>query len=234
MPNDKGTAARFYLNANWEAEQGEWECVKECPVAGLDEQAGERVSGGKRGGTTYIHALPHYTGEGKQMEHNTYGDSGNASRFYLNADFAAETAERLAQEDPFRYCPKASKGERQKGLDDFYWKRDKDSLSGFVRVSKEEWEALDKRERAQGNIHSTVKPLSLLVWLAKLLAPPPEYAPRRLLVPFAGSGSEVLAAMTSGGWEEVVGVELIQDYVNIANARIARARAEMAQMGLNI
>jgi len=149
-----------------------------------------------------------------------YDDSGGASRFYPNADWTHEVAEQLAQADPVRYQSKAPKKERNSGLDDFYWRRDKASPTGFVRVSQEEWEALPKRQRARGNIHSTVKPLSLLKWLASLLLPPPEYAPRRILVPFSGSGSEAISAALVG-FEEVTAVEMLRDYCDIAEARAA-------------
>jgi hypothetical protein len=80
------------------------------------------------------------------------------------------------------------------------------------------------RERDAGttgnNYHPTVKPLALLQWLATLLLPPPDYAPRRLLVPFAGSGSECIAAQLSG-WEEVLGIEASPEYCAIAQARLA-------------
>jgi hypothetical protein len=67
--------------------------------------------------------------------------------------------------------------------------------------------------------HPTVKPIALNIWLCRLLAPPPEYAPRRLLVPFAGSGSEVIAAILSGCWEEVIGIDNNAEYCEIAEAR---------------
>jgi len=133
-----------------------------------------------------------------------------------------------------RYCPKAAKSERNKGLDAFFWRKDKASPTGFVRITEEEWEALGEEEqrlkaqtgkrvslRARGNIHPTVKPLSLTKWLASLLSPPKEYAPRRLFIPFAGVASEMCGAILSGGFEEVVGVEMIPDYVDIAEARAA-------------
>jgi hypothetical protein len=65
-------------------------------------------------------------------------------------------------------------------------------------------------ERSEGlpgrNPHPTVKPIALCQWLATLLLPPAAYAPRRLLNPFAGSGSEAIGA-TLAGWEEIVGIE---------------------------
>jgi site-specific DNA-methyltransferase (adenine-specific) len=74
------------------------------------------------------------------------------------------------------------------------------------------------------NSHPTIKPIALTEYLARLLLPPVEYAPRRVFVPFAGAGSEAIGAMRAG-WEEVVGVEMMNDeehnYVDIARARVA-------------
>jgi DNA modification methylase len=79
-----------------------------------------------------------------------------------------------------------------------------------------------KGERGAGNTHPTVKPLALTTYLAKLVLPPAreDGAPRRLLVPFAGSGSEVLGGLAAG-WDEVVGIEREPEYVAIAKQRIA-------------
>ena len=65
----------------------------------------------------------------------------------------------------------------------------------------------------------TVKPIDLTRWLSTLLLPPAEYAPRRILIPFSGSGSECIGAMLAG-WEEIIGIEMEQEYVEIAEARI--------------
>jgi hypothetical protein len=122
-----------------------------CPIARLDEQAGERKSGG--GIKNPIVNQPYNsnrTWSASKTRGNKSGryepDSGGASRFYPNADWQHEVAEQLAQADPVRYQPKAPKKERNSGLDDFYWRRDKASPTGFVRVSQEEWEALPKRQ----------------------------------------------------------------------------------------
>lgn len=64
-----------------------------------------------------------------------------------------------------------------------------------------------------------VKPISLARWLATLLLPPAEYAPRRLLVPFAGVASEMIGAALAG-WECVIGVEGEREYVDIGRARL--------------
>lgn len=94
----------------------------------------------------------------------------------------------------FRYAKKARIAEREAGL----------------------FETLDGRD----NDHPTVKPVSLCRWLATLLLPPPrESGTRRLLVPFSGSGSEMIGAMLAG-WDEVVGVEMNADYCEIARNRL--------------
>jgi len=226
---DKGTAARFYHQAGWE-----YECMESCPIHRLDEQAGERGASapvlGHEPSRTGSHGIyGHY----ERVPGPYHADSGGASRFYAQADWSHEIAERLATGDPVRYCPKAAKRERNEGLDDFYWRKDKDSPIGFVRITKDEWEALGEEEqrikaetgkrvslRAQGNVHPTLKSISLCKWLAALLLPPKEYAPRRILIPFAGTFSEGIGAILAG-WDEVVGVEIHEDHCVMAEARAA-------------
>jgi len=65
-----------------------------------------------------------------------------------------------------------------------------------------------------------VKPISLCIWLSTLLLPPAAYAPRRLLIPFGGTGSEAIGALLAG-WEQVVLVEQSEEYCALAAARIA-------------
>jgi site-specific DNA-methyltransferase (adenine-specific) len=74
-----------------------------------------------------------------------------------------------------------------------------------------------KRERGEGNAHPTVKPIDLMRYLARLIMPP---RPVRILVPFAGSGSEMIGCMLAG-WPEVIGIEREAEYVQIARARLA-------------
>lgn len=69
------------------------------------------------------------------------------------------------------------------------------------------------------NHHPTVKPVDLTAYLAKLLLPPECDTPRRILVPFCGSGSEIIGALRAG-WNEAVGIELEPEYVEIAARRI--------------
>ena len=120
----------------------------------------------------------------------TYGDSGSASRFF--------------------YTAKASKSERNAGLEGFEPQitndgREKDIDNAFQRGTT-----------LRSNHHPTVKPLSLTKYLATLIKPP---TGGRLLVPFSGSGSEMIGALQAG-WEYVEGVELTEEYIPIAEARI--------------
>ena len=78
----------------------------------------------------------------------------------------------------------------------------------------------NKKERNEGiehnNNHPTVKPIALCEYLAKMILPPNEH---KLLVPFSGSGSEVIGALKAG-WKDVTGIEISDEYVEIAKARI--------------
>lgn len=188
-----------------------WQCHPDCPVRKLGEQSGERQSGG-------------YPPEGGQRSHNvTYGEpnkrgeqkfthsSGTAARFFFQSHWMYE---RLEQENPILYCPKATRKERDAGCDSIPTRtRNRVNPGGL------ENEPRFAPVKAK-NIHPTVKPIALAKWLATLLLPPEEYAPRRLLVPFAGSGSEMIGALLAG-WEEIIGVELLEENIAIARARIA-------------
>ena len=56
-------------------------------------------------------------------------------------------------------------------------------------------------------------------YLARLIMPP---VPGKILVPFAGSGSEMIGALLAG-WTDVTGIEREAEYVEIARARVALA-----------
>ena len=63
-----------------------------------------------------------------------------------------------------------------------------------------------------------MKPIQLTEYLARLILPPTS-SPRRLFVPFAGVGSEMIGAMLAG-WTEVVGIERKAEYVEQGRARL--------------
>lgn len=79
-----------------------------------------------------------------------------------------------------------------------------------------------KRERGEGNVHPTVKPVALMAYLCRLVTPPGGL----VLDPFMGSGSTGLAALAEGF--EFLGIERDPDYLAIAEERIARALSDSA------
>lgn len=185
----------------------------------LDEEAARRLgkqSGELKSGTNCIrrqegHFLEH-GGLGKAGDEQvTYGDSGSPARFFFNVDW------QLEQADPVFYCAKASRKERDRGLEGTFKAA---GCYGEFAARVENGVATNPRTNSpRRNPHPTVKPLKLTQWLATLLLPPKEYAPRRILVPFAGSGSEMIGAALAG-WEEIVGVDKEAEYVEIAEARL--------------
>jgi len=79
-----------------------------------------------------------------------------------------------------------------------------------------------KKERpvVDGVAHPTVKPLSLMRWLVRLVTPPGGV----VLDPFAGSGTTVEAALLEGF--DVIGIEREADYLPLIAARINRTEGE--------
>jgi hypothetical protein len=182
----------------------------------LDEQSGHSVSA----------ANVRHNGEyksvakGYETPHDTYGhsDSGGASRFFFRV------AEQLDDADPVRYCAKASRSERDAGLDGFEAK----TVPQEYGLSDSDGLRAPHKNSPQRNSHPTIKPLALTRYLATLLLPPAEYAPRRLFVPFAGVASECIGAMQAG-WEQVTGVELTEEYIPIGQARVEYWQGQVQQ-----
>ncbi len=145
-------------------------------------------------------------------------------RWPANLILDEEAGAMLGEKARFFYSAKASRSEKDKGLEDYYWMRT--GHGDWIRIQEERWAELDKSIRARGCIHPTVKPLGLLRHLATLILPPiPETGkttlahPRRLLVPFSGSGSEMIAGLQAG-WDIVEGIEMKEDYTMMATDRI--------------
>lgn len=70
-------------------------------------------------------------------------------------------------------------------------------------------------ERGKDNTHPTVKPIALMKYILKLLAPPGNPT---CLDPFAGSGSTLVAAKELG--INCIGIEKQEEYVEIARKRV--------------
>jgi site-specific DNA-methyltransferase (adenine-specific) len=132
---------------------------------------------------------------GKNMgESAFYGDTGSAARFF--------------------YCAKASKRDRNEGLDDSYAKQVDETRKVGSRGGN------NPRNRGANeriNHHPTVKPTALMQYLVRLVTP----GGGIVLDPFMGSGSTGKAAMLEGF--DFIGIEQEIDYLKIAQARIEHA-----------
>ncbi len=71
-----------------------------------------------------------------------------------------------------------------------------------------------KSERGQGNNHPTVKPITLMRYLVRLVTPPGGI----VLDPFCGSGSTGVAAVMEGF--RFIGIDIVEEYCEIARKRI--------------
>lgn len=71
-----------------------------------------------------------------------------------------------------------------------------------------------KSDRGPNNTHPTVKPLALMQYLCRLVTPPGG----RILDPFAGSGSTIVAALREGFI--ATGIELIDEHADIIEGRV--------------
>ena len=198
----------------------------------LDEEAGrllDEQSGEGKDGVAVQRNLPQ---SGSQSGHVRvkaptqrasdvgYGSSGGASRFF--------------------YCAKAGKAERNAGLDGFEERESRGyqplaqrcrecgctSVNGNASdlgIPKMQCGHPDtaiefvepKNTPTARNIHPTVKPISLMAYLVRLVTPPAG----TVLDPFLGSGTTGCAAVLEGF--DFIGIEREADYIAIAEARIA-------------
>ena len=147
---------------------------------------------------------------------------GSASRFFQHCPITEEDLEY----NRIFYGSKASKAERNFGLEGFEKKVGKiihnrrckichhQEVSGSpCRCENPDWEILSKERKAFNN-HPTVKPISLMRYLCRLITPKNGI----VLDMFAGSGSTLIAAKQEGF--KYIGIEKEQEYVKIAEARL--------------
>ena len=130
-------------------------------------------------------------------EHLHRNDEGSAARFF--------------------YCAKASKRDRDEGLDEF----EEQVNPKLCDTGYESPMRMDGKPCAKyRNHHPTVKPTTLMQYLCRLITPPNGI----VLDPFMGSGSTGKAAMYEGF--RFIGIDLDSEYCQIAEARIQFALNE--------
>ena len=116
----------------------------------------------------------------------------------------------------FFYCAKASKRDRNEGLDHF--PAIQTNFAAGTGLSKNGDGSPRNQEATAKNPHPTVKPTELMRYLCRLVTPPGGL----IVDPFAGSGSTGKAAILEGF--QFIGFELDPQYTAIANARLEAAR----------
>ena len=141
-----------------------------------------------------IYNFGKYNADRLEYDYVAPADSGSASRYF--------------------YCAKASKKDRDEGLDEF---EDGNITDGRKAISDRPYL---RKETPRKNIHPTVKPTDLMQYLVRLVSPNGAI----ILDPFNGSGSTGKAVMYENKERnknyKYIGIELTEEYLPIAKARI--------------
>ncbi len=138
-------------------------------------------------------------------------------------EYSAGLLDEQSGENPSRffYCAKASKRDRNEGLEGLEPERHAD------RVADDGVGGENPRNRtntAKQNFHPTVKPTALMRYLIKLVTP----AGGTVLDPFTGSGSTGKAALLDGF--DFVGVELTEEYLPIIEGMLRWALEQWGKL----
>jgi DNA modification methylase len=163
----------------------------------LDKQSGVSKSG-KAGIRTSdgFNANAYGSGVGIKagQANGEFGDSGGASRFF--------------------YVAKASKRDRNEGLDELPEVRhsDRNATDGVGGDNPR-----NRTNQPKQNFHPTVKPTALMQYLIRLVTPDNGV----VLDPFAGSGSTGKAAILEN--KHFIGIEVTPEYLPIIEGRLTHA-----------
>ncbi len=155
-------------------------------------------------------------------EIKTYKENGRFPANFIY-DGSEEVTELIGDAARFFYCAKASKAERNAGLEGFAVGQAKGGGGGIGDYLDDVNSASGKygSEKApQRNYHPTVKPIALMRYLVRLVTPPNG----TVLDPFAGSGSTLVAATMEKF--DCIGIELTNEYLPIIEARVANAQTD--------
>ncbi|MEA3389175.1 MAG: site-specific DNA-methyltransferase [Pseudomonadota bacterium] len=151
------------------------------------------------------------------------GATGNGGKYGNRAPITGpEYGENEGSAARFFYCAKASKADRDEGMEGF----EPQAFVAFQTANGTSGKASsisEGRDTEYRNTHPTVKPTALMRWLVRLVTP----ADGLVLDPFMGSGSTGKAAILEGF--RFVGCELTADYMPIAQARIEHAAKQFAE-----
>lgn len=207
----KGSSLTNGNTPGFDPNVGRWPAnmlLDEEAAALLDEQSGEGRSTASKAPRGKRPRGMGETGErkGDPMPNGpTYSDAGGASRFF--------------------YCAKTSRKERDFGCEHL------PPRSGAEATDRNEGEAAlacprtgAGRTGGARNGHPTVKPVSLMTYLVRLVCPPGGL----VLDPFAGSGSTGMACAVEGF--NFIGIEREAEYVELARLRVGAAHARTDEL----
>jgi DNA modification methylase len=135
-------------------------------------------------------------------------DPNELGRFPANIIFDEE--DNKEEWRRYFYCPKASKKDRDGGMEQLQSKSIKGRDEGQDKTSI----AYKARPTERKNIHPTVKPTDLMAYLVRLVTPKGGV----VLDPFMGSGSTGKASVREGF--DFIGIEREDEYMEIAKTRI--------------
>lgn len=143
------------------------------------------------------------------MPNTGYDDEGSAARYF--------------------YCAKASKRDRDEGLDAFESTIVCDRNENCYSANT----AFNRSANPKRNIHPTVKPVDLMQYLIRLVCPKGSV----ILDPFNGSGSTGKAVMYENNDRNAnyyyIGIEMTEEYLPISKARIDYAIKDKEKVEFN-
>ena len=220
MSANKPQGAGTFRDDNWQPKDIEVTATGRFP-ANLMHDGSEVVgdifpeTGKSSGGRSYQNTNQMYSGgwadeKGSKVDPG-FGDEGRASRYF--------------------YCAKTSKKDRDEGLDMIDEKAMAWSNQAKAELKRGNLDfrnadgdtAKHNKVQMRKNTHPTVKPTDLMRYLCRLVTPKGGV----IVDPFMGSGSTGKAAVAEGfGF---VGIEMSQEYFDIACARIEQAHKIKAQ-----
>jgi len=185
------------------------------------------------GGRSYQNTNDMYSGGWAHDDEGTgenpgKGDVGDFSRFYSLDEWWKFRMSRLPEEIqrtfPFLIVPKASKGEKNMGLDKLPKKKklhssgDNHVMNEICPTHKITLCPCGWRSPAVSNFHPTVKPVDLMSYLVVLGSRKDDV----VLDPFSGSGTTGIACVFSE--RNYILIEREKEYFNIMEARIKKAK----------
>ena len=188
-----------------------------CPVADLDRQSGASKSASgisnftRKEGGAWEHATGLFSA-GSSNTFENYGDSGGASRYFTVTPYDE------IDWPPVLYYTKPGAREKNAGLDSF-----EKRIAGGMQGRQDGSFGTVTTAR---NFHPTVKPISLMRHLIRLVTP----KGGKVLDPFLGSGTTAVSAVLEGC--EWVGCELTPDYWPLIEARVAEAHRKLRDEGI--